>query len=87
MLGKFVLGLENSTTSSFVLLELVIFLSFWIVHMFHASAASGRFFLRGFDPVLTMHMSSTYLYELHFAYRSFISRTKSTAPNFVPPWM
>ena len=50
MVGKFVLVLEKSMTSSFVL-RLLIFMSFWIVHRYAASAASWRFGAWESDPV------------------------------------
>ena len=50
MVGKFVLVLEKSITSSFILL-LLIFMSFWIVHRYAASAASWRFGAWESDPV------------------------------------
>ena len=48
--GKFVLVLEKSITSSFVL-RLLIFMSFSIVHGYAESAASWRFGAWESDPV------------------------------------
>ena len=50
IIGKFVLVLDKSITSS-VVLHLLIFMSIWIVHIYAASAAYWKFGAWESDPV------------------------------------